>query len=193
MIFVNSLIFTLKHITLPHYLYLHVYSITELQVNVDTLQKLHLHHGRGSGATVPRKRSQSTKFQNFHFFARPLCQIALRQRFRIDLVLHPTAPSSERPYPFEGGPLNFGPRPPGRPTPKKVFPKFFKILRCWASFSSALNGDPQAPSGIKFWHLYLGPFLQKKIPKFRRKSTFYRVTRIFDRPKKLRLCAPRPP
>ena len=34
-----------------------------------------------------------------------------------------------RPYAFKGDPLNFGPRPPGRPTPKKVFPKFSKILR----------------------------------------------------------------
>jgi len=32
----------------------------------------------GSGATVPPKRSQSTKFQNFHLFARPLCPNALR-------------------------------------------------------------------------------------------------------------------
>jgi len=31
-----------------------------------------------------------------------------------------------------------------------------------SKFSSALYGDPQGPSGIKFWQLYLGPFLIKK-------------------------------
>ena len=63
--------------------------------------------GHGSGATAPPKRSQSTKFQNFHFFARPLCQNALRQRLRTGFILHPTGPASERPCAFEGGPLNF--------------------------------------------------------------------------------------
>jgi len=79
--------------------------------------------GRGSGATAPPKRSQSTKFQNFHFFARPLCQNALRQRLRSGFILHPTGPASERPYAFEGGPLNFGPRPPWAANPQKSFPQ----------------------------------------------------------------------
>jgi len=81
----------------------------------------------------------------------------------------------------------------GGPPPKKFSPNFAKILGDGASFSSALNGDSQGPSGIKFWQLYLGPLPQKKILKFRRKSTFFRVTRILHRRKKLWLCGPRPP
>jgi len=77
--------------------------------------------GRGSGATVPPKRSQSTKFQNFHFFARPLCLNDLRQQLRTGFILHPTGPASERPYAFEGRPLNFGPRPFWAAQPQKSF------------------------------------------------------------------------
>jgi len=94
---------------------------------------------------VPPKRSQSTKFQNFHFFARPLCQNASQQRLRTGFILHPTGPASERPYAFEGGLLNFGPRPPGRPTPQKVFPKFRKNLRGGGQFfECAKRGPPRA-------------------------------------------------
>jgi len=97
------------------------------------------------GATVPPKRSQSTKFQNFHFFARPLCQNALRQRLRTSFILHPTAPASERLYAFEGGPLNFGLRPPWAAHPKKVFPKFFKNLREGGQFfECVIRGPPRA-------------------------------------------------
>jgi len=73
------------------------------------------------GLQCPPKRSQSTKFQNFQFFAWPLCQNALSQRFRTGFILHPTAPASERPYQFEGGPLTFGPRPPWAAHPQKSF------------------------------------------------------------------------
>ena len=45
--------------------------------------------GHGSGATAPPKRFQKPKFQNFHFFAWPLSQNALRQRLRTGFVLHP--------------------------------------------------------------------------------------------------------
>ena len=124
---------------------------------------------------MPPKRSQSTKFQNFHFFERPLCPNALRQRFRTDFILHPTGLASERPYQFKGSPLNFGPL--GSPPPKKFFQNFSKILEVGASFSSALYGDPQGLSGIKFRQLYLSLLPQKKILKFRRKSTIFRVTR----------------
>ena len=142
---------------------------------------------------MPPKRSQSTKFQNFHFFARPLCQKALRQRLRAGFILHPTGPASERPYAFEGGPLYFGPRPPWAAHPQKSFPQISKkILGDGASFLSALHGDPQGTSGIKFWQLYLGPFWQEKIPKFRRKSTISRVTRISNLPKIYGLCAHAP-
>jgi len=109
---------------------------------------------------VPPKRSQKPKFQNFHFFARPLCQNASRQRLRTDFILHPTGPASQRPYAFEGGPLNFG--PPRRFTPKKFFPNFPKIIGAAVSFSSALHEDPQGPSGIKFRQLYLGLLPRKK-------------------------------
>ena len=71
---------------------------------------------------VPQKRPQKPKFQNFHLFARPLCPNALRQRLRTDFILHPTRPASERPYAFEGDPLNFGLRPPWAVHPQKSFP-----------------------------------------------------------------------
>jgi len=54
----------------------------------------------------------------------------------------------------------------GGPPPKKFFPNFPKILGVEASFSSALYGDPQGPSGIQFRQLYLGLLPRKKIPKF---------------------------
>jgi len=73
------------------------------------------------------------KFQNFHFFAQPLCQKALRQRLRTGFILQRT------------GPLKFWPQAPlGDPPPKIFFPNFPKILRVVASFSSALYGDPKA-------------------------------------------------
>jgi len=93
-----------------------------------------------------------------------------------------------------GRPLKFWPQAPlGGQPPKKFSPNFVKILGVGASFSSALNGDAQGPLGVKFWQLYLGPLPQKKIPKFRRKSTFYRVTKISHLPKISGLCGPRPP
>jgi len=106
------------------------------------------------------------KFQNFHFFARTLCQNALRQRLRTGFVLHPTGPASERPYAFKGGPLNFGPRPPLGGPPPKFFPKFPKNLRGGGQFFECAIRGPQGQLGIKFRQLYLGPLSQKKIRNF---------------------------
>jgi len=77
------------------------------------------------------------------------------------------------------GPLKFWPQALWVAHPQNVFPNDSKFLGVGASFSSTLYGDPKGPSGIKFWQLHLGPFPQKKIPKFRRISTISRVTRKF--------------
>jgi len=58
------------------------------------------------------------------------------------------------------------------PPPKK-FRNFPKFLWVRVSFSSALYGDPQGSSGIKFWQLYHSPLSRKKNPKFRRKSMIF--------------------
>ena len=83
--------------------------------------------------------------------------------------------------------------PLGCPPPKKFFPNFSKILGEGTSFSSALNGDSQGPSGIKFRQLYLGPLPRKKIPKFRSYSTISRVTRKFHQPRHSEMRALIPP
>ena len=145
--------------------------------------------GRGSGATVPQKRSQKPIFQNFHFFARFLWPNGQTQCSNADLILYNQGPAINSPYRVRGDPLNFDPRLPWAAHPQKHFPKFSKILEDGSKFSSALYGDPQGPLGIKFRQLYLGPLPQKKIPNFRRKSNFYRVTKISHMPK----CAPIPP
>ena len=74
--------------------------------------------------------------------------MCIRDRLRAGFILHPTGPASERPYAFEGGPLNFGPRPPWG---QKCFsPIFKKILGEGSKFSSALYGDPKARQGQNF-------------------------------------------
>ena len=60
-------------------------------------------------------------------------------------------------------PFKFRLQAPWAAHPQKKFSQNFeKILGDGASFSSALHGDPQGTSGIKFWQLYLGPFWQEK-------------------------------
>ena len=94
---------------------------------------------------------------------------------------------------LRAAPKILAPGPPGRPTPKKVFPKFFKNLRGEVQIFERVIRGPQGPPGIKFWQLYLGPLLQKKITKFRWKSTISRVRRKFQFKKRLSLCALVPP
>ena len=94
---------------------------------------------------MPQKGSQKPKFQNFHFFVRPLCQNALRQRLSAGVILHLTGSAINSPYRVWGDPLNFGPRPPWAATPKKVFPKFRKNLRGGGQFlECAKRGPPRA-------------------------------------------------
>jgi len=62
--------------------------------------------------------------------------------------------------PLGSSPPNFSPNSP-------------KFLGVGANFASALYGDHQGPSVIKFCQLYLGPLPGKKVPKFRRKSCIY--------------------
>ena len=50
--------------------------------------------------------------------------------------------------------------------PQKKFRNFPKFLWVRVSFSSALYGDPQGSSGIKFWQLYHSPLSRKKIRNF---------------------------
>jgi len=141
------------------------------------------------GLQRPQNAPRARNFKIFPFFAWPLCQNALRQRLRTDFILHPTGPASERPYAFEGDPLNFGPRPPWAADPKKFFFKFSKILTVEGQFFECAKRGPQGPPGIKFWQLYHGPFPQEKIQKFRRKSMISRVTRKIEEIKKSRMCA----
>ena len=102
---------------------------------------------RGSGATMPQKRSQKAKFQNFDFFTRLLCQSAWRQRFRTDFILDFKGPSSDPPSHLRAIPKNFGSRPPGRAATPKSFSPIFQILGAGANFRVRYTGNSMAHQG----------------------------------------------
>ena len=68
----------------------------------------------------------------------------------------------KRPHAFQGGPLNFGPKPPWAAHSKKVFPQFFKNLRGGVQvFVCAIRG-PQRPVRDKILATVSWPFFAGK-------------------------------
>jgi len=108
------------------------------------------------------------------------------------LFCTPRGPLVSAPTHLRAAPYILAPGPPGRPTSKKVFPKFRKNLRGGGQYFECAKRRP--PRAIRGKILATVPEKnQKKIPKFSRKSTISRVTRKFYQPKRYKVRALDPP
>jgi len=139
----------------------------------------------------PQSWSFVRHFQKFHFTAAtvPTCVVPEVQkqfyfvpgRLSSGCSLKFGVKGTAKPYPSAS-------RGPGAP-PQKCFPQFLKILRGQGqNVECAIRGPLRGVCGEIFvtvpW-----PISQQKIPKFSRKSSISRVTRISEHVKKLRACA----
>jgi len=142
------------------------------------------------GLQCPQNASRSQNFKIFTF-SRGYCGQTVRHRATIVALFCTTVGLLlTSPKHFGATPKILPPGPPGRATPKKVFPNFQKNLRDRGQFFDCAIRGPPRPVGDKILATVPRPTLPEKNPEFSPKIDFLSSYENFPLAKRVyKMCA----